>query len=113
VLDARARRIARNESRFREINERLGGGLRQLPDDGSAVEFVCECGDVTCSASVPVTLEEYERVRQDPLLFVVLPGHEIPDVERVVGRTDSYVVVRKDPEAAPLVEETDPRAGER
>jgi hypothetical protein len=113
VLDARARRIAENESRFREINERLEGGLRQLPDDGAPADFVCECGDVNCAATVPVTLDEYERVRQDPLLFVLVPGHEIPDVEHVLARTDAYVVVRKDPEAAPLVEETDPRADQR
>ena len=113
MLDARARRIAQNESRFREINERLQGGLKQLPDDGAPVPFVCECGNVTCSAAITVTLEEYERARQDPLLFLLLPGHEIPDVEHVLVRSDAYVVVRKDPGAAPLVEETDPRADRR
>jgi hypothetical protein len=110
VRDARARRIAGNESRFREINERLEAGLRQLPDHGVPVDFICECGDATCAATVPVTLDEYERVRQDPRLFVVAPGHELPDVEDVLVRTDSYVVVRKRAVEAPLVEETDPRS---
>jgi hypothetical protein len=113
VLDARARRIADNESRFREINERLEGGLRQLPDDGTPADFVCECGHVSCTRTIPLTLDEYERVRQDPLLFVVLPGHEIPDVESVLTKTEHYAIVRKDPEAQPIVEATDPRADRR
>jgi mannose-1-phosphate guanylyltransferase len=113
VLDARARRIAENESRFRDINERLEGGLRRLPDDGTPADFVCECGNASCAASVALTIAEYERARQDPLLFVVLPGHEIPDVEQVIAQTDRYFVVRKDPETAPIVERTDPRADQR
>ena len=40
----RERRIAENESRFREINERLEADLRKIPDDGEAAEFICECG---------------------------------------------------------------------
>jgi hypothetical protein len=113
VLDARARRIAENESRFRLINERLSADLRKLPDDDAPLEFVCECGHVECSAFIALTLEEYEHVRRDPMLFVLVPGHEIRDVETVTASTDRYVVVRKDVEAAPVVEATDPRADER
>jgi hypothetical protein len=41
----------------------------------------------------------------------VRPGHEVLDVERVVGRDDDYVVVEKVPqEAVRVAEETDPRS---
>jgi hypothetical protein len=110
VLDARARRIADNESRFRDINERLEADLRRLPTDPEPVDFVCECGHSDCTASVPLTLDEYEGVRAESVLFALLPGHEIADAEDVVTTTERYIVVRKKPETAPIVEETDPRA---
>ena len=110
-MDARARRIADNESRFREINERLRTDLSVLPDDESPVEFVCECGMVECAEPVRMTLAEYEAVRASSLDFAVAPGHEIGDVEDVVDRNDRYARVRKHPEAAEHVRATDPRSG--
>ena len=105
MLDARARRIADNESRFREINERLEADLRRLPVDSGPVEFVCECGHADCTASVLLTVDEYEQVRQDPATFAMLPGHDIEDVEDVILRHERYVVARKKPEAWPVVED--------
>jgi hypothetical protein len=40
----------------------------------------------------------------------VAPGHEIPDIERVVARQPTYFVVEKqDPDAEEVARETDPR----
>ena len=108
-MDARARRIADNESRFREINERLRRDLRALPDDREPVAFVCECGRLDCAESVPLSLEEYETIRASSLDFFVVPGHQSPDVEDVVDINERYARVRKHPEAADRVRETDPR----
>ena len=105
MLDARKRLIAANEARFREINERLNTDLGALSlDEGETTDFVCECGKVECAMTVPLTLDEYKHARDDAMLFVVLPGHEIPDAEDVLVRTDRYFVVRKHAEAAPIVE---------
>ena len=109
-MDARTRRIADNESRFRDINERLESDLRRLPVDGEPVEFVCECGQLECSASVRLTLDEYERVRGDSATFAILPGHEIGDVEDVIERGERFFVVRKHLESRPIAEERDRRA---
>ena len=109
MLDARARRIADNESRFREINERLEADLRRLPVDSGPVEFVCECGHTDCTASVLLTVDEYEQVREDATTFAMLPGHDIEDVEDVILRHDRYVVARKKPPSWPVVVETDRR----
>ena len=58
-----------------------------------------------------MTVAEYERVRADPTHFAVLPGHEIPDVEDVVGRNEGFLVVRKVAgAAAALATELDPRS---
>ena len=105
----RQRRIAENESRFREINERLEADLKRIPDDGADANFICECGRADCTEIVPMSLDEYEHVRQDPLLFSLVPGHEFEDAEDVIATTARYAVVRKKPETAPIVEASDPR----
>ena len=105
MLDARKRRIAENEARFRDINARLDADLRALSlTEGETVDFVCECGKSECTQTVALTLDEFHHVRADDRLFAVLPGHEIPDAEDVLVRTERYVVVRKHAEAAPIVE---------
>jgi hypothetical protein len=59
--------------------------------------------------SIPAA--KYEWVRADPHRFLVVPGHENAELERVVERAESYVVVQKDePEAKEVAEETDPRS---
>ena len=50
-----------------------------------------------------------ERVRADSRRFILIAGHEIPDVEVVVERTDAYVIVEKVGVAGDVAEATDPR----
>ena len=109
MLDARARRIADNESRFRDINERLRGDLRVLPDDEAPVQFVCECGHIECAEPVRLTLAEYETVRASSSDFAVVPGHSIGDVEDIVDSNERFARVRKHPPSAQRVRETDQR----
>ena len=108
-MDARARRIADNESRFREINERLRDDLRALPDDDVPVDFVCECGQVDGAQGGSLTLSEYATVRASSTDFAVVPGHHIGDVEDVVDVNERFARVRKHPDTAPHVRATDPR----
>ena len=101
-------RIARNETLFREVNERIEAG--QWPTGrGEPVAFRCECGSLRCNMLVELTLDAYERVRAIATYFVLVPGHEIPAIERVVEREAAYVVVEKVGEAAEVAEEADPR----
>ena len=108
-MDDRTRRIADNESRFREINERLRADLRSLPLDADPVDFICECGRVDCTQTVKLTLQEYESIRESSVDFFVVPGHQAPDVEDVIDFNDRYARVRKHPESAERVRESDPR----
>jgi hypothetical protein len=104
---AREERIAQNEILFRQVNDRIeelerGWELRE-------VDFVCECGDASCTAPATITLAAYEAIRQNPRRFIVLPGHEIPDVEKVVERRDRYLVVEKHQERHEQIAAADPR----
>jgi hypothetical protein len=108
--DERAARLATNEARFRDINERVERDLEPLVDtEDEQLPFVCECGRPSCTDGIDLTVAEYESVRRDAARFVVVPGHEIEDVEDVVDRTDRYVVVRKHPQTWEIVEQSDPR----
>jgi hypothetical protein len=110
--DAAAReRIARNETLFRQANERV----KDVSDafgslDPAPVDFVCECGNADCTEPVSLTLAEYEQVRSVPTHFFVVPDHVTPAIEVVVGEEAGYVVVEKRPAAARIARETDPRS---
>jgi hypothetical protein len=99
-------RVAMNEATFRKVNE----GMQAGQSAEGLLTFVCECGRLGCNKLIQLESGEYERVRAHPRTFAVIDGHEIPEVEDVVGRTERYLVVEKrgDPEAE-IVERTDPR----
>jgi hypothetical protein len=106
-MSSREERLAANEDLFRHVNERIA----ELTDKwGGELDLVCECADPECTQRIVLTVDEYERVRQDPHHFAVLPGHEIPDVEDVLTRNERYVVVEKHVETHAQMEEADPRS---
>jgi metallophosphoesterase superfamily enzyme len=76
--------LGRNEAVFREVNERI----REI-----------------------TTYRGAERVRRDAAQFLIVPGHDHPDVETVVSANDRFAVVRRKPGVPTEVAvETDPRA---
>ena len=44
------------------------------------------------------------------MLFAILPGHAIPDIEDIVSDGDRFQVVRKHEEEQKIARATDPRA---
>ncbi len=87
-------RRAMNEALFRDVNERIAesaeGGFH-----ADRTEFVCECADPSCTERVPVTLAEYESVRQKSTTFLLAPGHDQPDIEQVVSDRGRFWIVEK------------------
>jgi len=112
-LSRRNAQIARNEASFRDINERLEEGLRQVRHAPQLQEFVCECGDRSCDQLVRLTFPEYEAVRVDLRRFAVVPGHVAADAERVVDWNPRYEVVEKFREAEEITDAADHRAPSR
>jgi hypothetical protein len=108
--DDHQRRIARNEERFREINEGLQRDVSGICEGDEKVAFVCECGLIECREAVELTCAEYERLRADGARFAVVPGHVLPDVERVVDDRGSYHVIEKLGAGSDHARATDPRA---
>ena len=110
-MDSRELRLARNETLFREVNERIEGAVGRLArEDDHVYEFLCECSNSDCTLLLPLTIAEYEAARSDPRQFIVAPGHELPEIEDVVAKNASYQLVLKQGEAAEYVSERDPRS---
>jgi len=110
-MDERARKIGENEALYRAVNERIEGLSAAFGVITETMTVVCECGDGACAEQIELSVDDYERVRSDPTLFVIRPGHEIPDVEDVVEQSDRYAVVRKhEGDEADLARATDRRS---
>ncbi len=106
---AELERIARTESLFREVNERIAETAKRFQSDDA--EFICECGDPGCTTRVAATLDEYEDVRGQSETFLLAHGHADSRVEGVVEEDAQHAVVRKThPKVVPLVRALDPRA---
>jgi formate-nitrite transporter family protein len=95
--EARALKLAMNESRARTSNDRL----RRAADSHrfrreDRVPFLCECGDENCYEIVMITIEDYEHIRVHPTWFLLVAGHENDATqERIVDAEQGYAVVEK------------------
>jgi hypothetical protein len=111
TVDDRTKRIGENEALYRSINEKIEDLNASFGMVAESMAVVCECGQLECAQQIELAMPTYERVRSDPTLFVVVPGHEIPDVETVVEEQSGFNVIRKDPGGpAEVARNTDPRA---
>jgi hypothetical protein len=84
----RKERITQTEIFFRAVNEELA-----LLDGES---FICECGDPKCVAAIALSAKALQKLHGASNTFVVVKGHELPDVETVIDQADGYFIVRKD-----------------
>jgi hypothetical protein len=110
LMDSREARLARNEAAARDINERLEEAHDTGPSD-RYVRMTCECGRDFCDRVVAIKTAEYEEIRSDPVQFIVVREHLIPDIERVVAETDRFVIVAKrEGTPATVAIEEDPRS---
>jgi len=107
AIEELQRKAAHNQALFRDVNERI----RQISDggvpEGEPMGFICECADQECTQVIDLTLEEYEAARRVPTRFPIAVGHEVPDVERVVERSERYAIVEKFGEAGRMAAELD------
>ena len=81
--------------------------------DQPRVEVLCECASKECVELIALSRDEYEEVRRTPTHFFVVAGHQLPEIERTVERTDRYVVVEKYGDAGTIAVRLDPRRRQR
>lgn len=97
VDEEQVRRVALNEARFREMNDRQVGGVATF--HGSEAPFqlhvMCECAVSECSETIELDAGAYRHVRSNPRWFVVRPDHVLPQVETRVEEHGAYWIVEK------------------
>jgi hypothetical protein len=88
-MDSREQRLARNENLFarstsavREIASVHGATCTSTSSTASARTRTARCG-------LELPLRDYERVREHGDRFLIAPGHNLPDIERIVERTST------------------------
>ncbi len=79
-------RIARTESLFRDVNERIAE---------TSERFGAKDAEFGCSERLYAQLDDYEQVRADGVHFLVAPGHEEPQYEQVLQMNNEYQVIAK------------------
>src|SRR5581483_553184 len=87
-----ADRAAHNEEIFRGVNDQIEEGAERHRVH-SALPFHCECSRLTCAETIELMPPEYDAIAANPLHFIVKPGHQIDELERVTFESDRYVVV--------------------
>jgi hypothetical protein len=111
MSEEQGRRVGRNESIFRQVNEQIESLNHSFGTEIGTMAAICECAAGDCTERIEIAVSEYEKVRADPLRYIIVPGHELPHYESIVESGDGYDVVQKvDGTAAELAVETDPRS---
>jgi hypothetical protein len=105
-VDPRLERIAKNEEVFRATNREIQLAEQAAgPAADGVIEVICECGRDSCTGVIRLTVSDYAEVHGQKDRFVVLLGHESPEIERVVEDRGAYLVVDKFGDAEKIVED--------
>jgi hypothetical protein len=105
----REERLAHNETIFRSVNERIASQEAGMGPQARH-DFVCECSTSECFERITLTIEEYERIREDGTHFLLAHGHEDIEIEQTIAVSEAYIVVEKDGPAGVVALDEDPRA---
>ena len=103
------RRLAENEVYFRKVNEQVEAQLASIKDlateegkqhhiydDASTLfHFYCECSDENCRKRIAISLNDYNTHHKQNDQFIIIPGHEVPIIEKVVHKRIDFWTVRK------------------
>jgi hypothetical protein len=89
-----SRRVRENGETFAKANEQIRASA-ELYEFTEPVPFLCECTKVSCTETIRLPLTKYREARARGEAFILLAGHDDPQVERIVGEGDGYVLVEK------------------
>lgn len=105
---ASAYRMTENEVIFRQHNERVQKGLEKLFNDTKnedrdllgdtndiPLHFMCECSDENCQKRIIMKPSKYKKLHKTSSHFIILPGHGVASIERIVHEEPDYMVVEK------------------
>ena len=88
-------RAAKNQLLFRAVNDRIKELRDRVLPTVAETDFACECADTTCREVISITSDEFKAIEGVGNRFIVKSGHELPEVEDVVGRHRGFLIVAK------------------
>jgi hypothetical protein len=75
------------------VNERIRLVVAGFAVTSERYELFCECGRLDCEERFEVPVEIYDRACCDARVYVVRPGHEYLQADRVLAANDAYSIV--------------------
>jgi hypothetical protein len=75
----------------RGLNDNIATGFAYTRTD--EIDVLCECGHVDCSHWITIRHGTYRHLRRMDRWLVVANGHELPELDRVTARHDSFAFV--------------------
>lgn len=102
------RRMAENEVFFRTHNEEAIKGFEDLEalakehghdsfidHSDDPLHFYCECSSASCRQRILVAPSYYIKIHKKRDCFIVLPGHQNPNIEKVVSVEEAFIIIQK------------------
>jgi hypothetical protein len=90
------RRLKENEIIFREANRNIQQFIEETTGKKNAkVRFYCECSNMGCKQRINISISQYGAAHRNEKQFIVVPGHEIPSIEKVIKTSAGYSLVEK------------------
>lgn len=102
------RRMVENEVVFRGYNERVKNGFDELKkiaeedgqssfitDEDTPLQFYCECADENCRKRISLSPSRYAEIHKQRDHFVIVPGHEVNEIEHTLRQEADYSIVKK------------------
>lgn len=84
-----------NEERFAAANVQIAEKAKSLQMNDRSIPFLCECSDLRWTKIIQLSLAEFQATKAKTGAFILLAGHDDANVERVIDKTDGYVLVEK------------------
>ena len=116
AMDERKKRQAKNEALARQLNEHIEAAtakgdleLDRIATPIDRGEYVCECAAAECVDQVVLARAEFAHARSNPIWFIVVPGHEVVDIETVIHTNERFAIVEKHPREAAIALDTEER----
>lgn len=102
------RHKADNEAIFRQLNQSLQKGVDESNavaaeegqdpldfDADESLHFFCECADEDCQVRIQLSPNTYNEIHQDNRCFIIVPGHQVNEIEDVTAKHGTYWIVTK------------------
>ena len=83
------KQVSETFAKFKSIGEQTGDDL------DANILFFCECSDEKCKQRVEMKQSTYDQLHSNDNRFIILPGHNIPTIERIIQKGNAYLIVEK------------------